>query len=131
MARSRSTTLVTRDGFIANLKRNLADLGTYGAIRDEMRYWLPPYEWYNPIVASWSREENLMLLTFTPGTRSHTDRPPRHHRAFGPSCVIVPGILNHAWRDPGGLNGNPLLIHLGAGPERLDKTHRFLASLLD
>jgi len=126
-----SMTLVTRDEFVTDLDRNLADLSTYGPNRDEMRYWLPPYEWYNRTVASWSREQNMTLLNFTPGTRSHTDWAPRGHRAFVPSQVIVQGILDHEQRDPDGLNGFLLLMHLGAGPERADKLHRFLAPLLD
>ena len=126
-----STTLVTRDEFVTDLDRNLADLSTYGPNRDEMRFWLPPYEWYNRTIASWSREQNMTLFNFTPGTRSHTDWAPRHHRAFVPSRVIVQGILDHEQRDPDGLNGFLLLMHLGAGPERADKLHRFLAPLLD
>lgn len=127
----RARTLVSREEFRADLERNLDDLASLGASRDGMRFFVPPYEWYNEQIVRWTAEMGLVLVNFTPGTRSNADYLPDAHPRFVASEQIYRGILAFASDRPDGLRGFLLLLHLGVGPDRSDKMHRLLGDLLD
>jgi peptidoglycan/xylan/chitin deacetylase (PgdA/CDA1 family) len=127
----RNKTLVTRDAFRADLEKNLADLGRYGRTPGQMRFFIPPYEWYNEQIVTWSREMGLVLFNFTPGARSNADYLPDDDPRFIPSRRIYESILEFEAQRPGSLNGFLLLLHLGSGPQRIDKMHSHIAALLD
>jgi peptidoglycan/xylan/chitin deacetylase (PgdA/CDA1 family) len=127
----RDRTLVTRDVFRADLEKNLADLTRYGRSRKQMRFFIPPYEWYNEQIAAWSREMGLVLFNFTPGTRSNADYLPDNDERFVSSRRICKSIFDFEAAQPDGLNGFLLLLHLGSGPGRTDKMHEFLGPLID
>lgn len=127
----RNRTLVTRSAFRADLEKNLADLSRYGPKHEQMRFFIPPYEWYNDEIAAWAREMGLILFNFTPGTRSHTDYMADSDPRFVPSRRIVESILEYEAAAPDGLNGFLLLLHLGAGPDRTDKMHPHVGPLID
>jgi endoglucanase len=127
----RSKTLVTREQFREDLEKNLDDLVALGAAREGMRYFIPPYEWYNQQIVDWAAEMGLVVFSFTPGTRSNADYLPDADRRFVSSEQIYRGILEYESGRPDGLRGFLLLLHLGVGPQRTDKMHRFLGQLLD
>ena len=91
----RSRTLVTRDSFRIDLEKNLDALARYGRTREQMRFFIPPFEWYNRQIADWSRQMGLLLFNFTPGTRSHTDYMADRDPRFVPSRQIVASILEY------------------------------------
>lgn len=122
-------TLVSRDEFRSDLAANLGKLRRLGGERP--RCFLPPYEHYNSEIAGWTREMNLRLVNFTPGTRSNADYTGEQEKNFVSSEAIYRSILAHEASDPHGLNGFLLLLHVGAGPGRTDKFHRLVPQLLD
>jgi peptidoglycan/xylan/chitin deacetylase (PgdA/CDA1 family) len=126
----RSKTLVTRDFFRADLQKNIDDLRALGALaeKDKPVYFIPPYEWYNADQSKWSAEMGVLLFNFTPGSGSNRDWAPEDHKSFVPSRKIVDDILAHEKRDPHGLNGFLLLLHVGS--QRKDKTFLLLDELL-
>ncbi len=67
------TNLVTRDEFRADLEANLEKLEQFGVRRASVRYFLPPFEYYNRTIVDWSAELGLTLVNFTPGTRANAD----------------------------------------------------------
>jgi peptidoglycan/xylan/chitin deacetylase (PgdA/CDA1 family) len=127
----RKKTLVTREFFRADLRKNIDDLRLLGALTDETKpvYFIPPYEWYNAEQSSWSREMGVLLFNFTPGSGSNRDWAPEDHKSFVPSEKIVDDILAYEKKDPHGLNGFLLLLHVGS--QRKDKTFLLLGELLD
>lgn len=127
----RNTTIITRDEFTRDLEKNLADLSRFGPIREQMRFWIPPFEWYNDEIARWSRDLGMVLFNYSPGTRSNSDWAPDDNRSFIPSEQIYQSILEYEKREADGLNGFLLLMHLGAGADRTDKMHRLIPALLD
>ncbi|HPD31996.1 MAG TPA: polysaccharide deacetylase family protein [Phycisphaerae bacterium] len=127
----RDQTLVTESDFRADLEKNLADLSRHGRTREQMRYFIPPYEWYNEQIVTWARDMGLVLFDFTPGTRSNADYMADSDPRFVSSPRIVESILEYESSKPDGLNGFLLLLHLGAGPDRTDKMHAHLGPLLD
>lgn len=127
----RNTTIITRDEFTRDLEKNLADLSRFGPTREHMRFWIPPFEWYNDEIAGWSRDLGMILFNYTPGTRSNSDWAPDDNRSFVPSEQIYQSILEYEEREADGLNGFLLLMHLGAGADRTDKMHPLIPGLLD
>ena len=127
----RDSTLVTEAQFRADLEKNLADLGQYGLRRAQLRYFIPPYEWYNERIAEWTRALGLVLFNYTPGTRSNADYMPDSDPRFLSSERIYRSILDYEATHADGLNGFLLLLHVGAGPERTDKMHPYVGPLVD
>lgn len=124
-------TLVSRREFADDLARNLDGLERFGVRREDVRFFLPPYEWYNAEIAAWTRELGLTLVCHTPGTRSNADYTEEGTPQFVDSETILQSILAREAEDPHGLNGFMLLLHLGAGPGRRDKFHERIDELLD
>jgi peptidoglycan/xylan/chitin deacetylase (PgdA/CDA1 family) len=124
-------TLVTREEFRADLDRNLLKIEQFGVRRSQIRYFLPPYEHYNQQIADWAAKMNLRLVNYTPGTRSTADYTLEKEKNFVSSKLIFESILTREQQDPSGLNGFLLLLHIGAGPGRVDKFSARFGELLD
>ena len=71
----------------------------------------------------------VILINFTPGSGSNRDYAPEGDRRFVPSQKIYDDILAYEQKDPHGLNGFLLLLHLGSG--RRDPFHSHLGQLCD
>lgn len=125
------TNLVTREEFRADLSANLEKLEQCGVRRAEVRYFLPPFEYYNRAIVDWSAEMGLTLTDFTPGTRANADYMADTDKHFVSSPAILDSILKREREDAHGLNGFILLLHLGTGPERTDKFTAHFGELLD
>ena len=125
------TNLVTRDEFRSDLTANLEKLERFGVRRAGVRYFLPPFEYYNRAIVDWSAELGLTLINFTPGTRANADYMGDADKNFISSQAIFDSILKHEREDAHGLNGFILLLHLGSGPERTDKFAAHFGELLD
>lgn len=124
-------TLVTKEEFMNDLENNLKEIEKFGVKRSEIKYWIPPFEWYNQEIVGWSKEKGLTLVNYTPGTRSNADYTEDDDKRFVPSQVILDSIIKKEQEDPNGLNGFLLLLHIGAGPKRTDKMHNKFGELLD
>ena len=127
----RTKTLVTEEAFRADLQKNIDDLRNYGALRNPASpiYFIPPYEWFNNDQVAWSKKMNVVLFNFTPGSGSNRDWAPEGHKSFAASQKILDDVLAYEQKDPHGLNGFLLLLHLGS--QRQDKMHLLLDPLLE
>jgi peptidoglycan/xylan/chitin deacetylase (PgdA/CDA1 family) len=126
----RNKTLVTKAFFQDDLRQNLNALRALGAPPSGVPVcFIPPYEWYNREQVAWAREMGITLINFTPGSGSNRDYAPQGDPAFVPSQKIYDDILAYEQKDPHGLNGFLLLLHLGSG--RKDLFHTRLGLLCD
>lgn len=126
----RDRSLVTREQFTVDLKKNLAALRAVGALPSGAPpLFVAPYEWYNADQARWCREMGVTLLNFTPGSGSNRDYAREDDAKFVSSQKILDGILEYEQTDPNGLNGFLLLLHLGSG--RKDPFHPRVGALCD
>ncbi len=123
----REKSLVTQDAFEQDLRRNIADLQALGALRGDV-YFIPPYEWYNEDQALWAAAMGVTLFNFSPGSGSNRDYLPESDPRFVSSRRIYDDILAYERKDPAGLNGFILLLHLGA--DRRDKMYALLEPLV-
>jgi len=124
-------TLVTQKEFRRDLDANLKKISAIGMERADVKYFLPPFEWFNPEIVRWSSEAGLTLVNFTPGTRSNADYMGDDDPHFISSENIFQSILAHEQYDPQGLNGFLLLLHVGSGPARTEKFATRFGALLD
>lgn len=126
----RNKTLVTEEFFKKDLKANIAGLASIGALtRSQPVFFIPPYEYYNRDQTKWSRDLGVRIFNFTPGSGSNRDYAREGDKVFVPSQKILDDILAYEKKDPHGLNGFVLLLHLGSG--RKDPFHTRLGALCD
>lgn len=126
----REKTLVSEDEFRRDLQKNVDDLRSLGALADQSRpvLFIPPYEWFNHDQVDWAKTMNVVLFNFTPGSGSNRDWAPEMEKSFVPSQKIIDDILAYEQKDPHGLNGFILLLHVGS--QRKDKTFLMLEPLI-
>ena len=122
--------LVTRQEFRADITNALRELDRWGIKKEQARYFLPPYEWYNDSIAAWTGEMGLKLVNFSPGTRSNADYTyPEMENKYVNSDAVYNSIIRYEQAE-GGLNGFILLVHIGTDPRRTDKFYFYLPQLV-
>ncbi|MCZ4243174.1 polysaccharide deacetylase family protein [Pedobacter punctiformis] len=127
----RDSLLVTQTEFEEDLNANYREMAKFGISKADASFFLPPYEWYNKTVASWTKKENLNLINFTPGTRSNADyTDPEMGKSYRSSDEIFQSIVKYNETKPNGLNGFILLLHIGTDSKRTDKFYDQLPKLL-
>jgi peptidoglycan/xylan/chitin deacetylase (PgdA/CDA1 family) len=127
----RDSLLVSREVFKKDLLANYHKMQSFGIDAVRAKYFLPPYEWYNDSIASWTKELSLQLINFSPGTRSNADYTTPDMRGYRSSNEIFESILNYERTAQSGLNGFILLLHVGTDPARTDKFYLKLPALID
>jgi len=128
---NRNTLLITRESFVADLSKNYTAMSDFGISKNDARFFLPPFEWYNQTISNWTTSIGLRLINFTPGTRSNADYTTPDLTNYISSDAIVQQIKEYEGKDPAGLNGFILLMHIGVSAERTDKLYDRLDSLID
>lgn len=127
---NRDSLLVTREAFTLDLQKNYQRMAAFGIQKEDAPYFLPPYEWYNTRITQWTAEEGLQLINFSPGTRSTADYTyPEMGERYVSTEAIYRSIIDYEEKDPHGLNGFILLIHIGTDPRRKDKFYYRLDEL--
>lgn len=124
----RAKTLVTEEEFRKDLEKNIQDLKGFGALAGGPVYFIPPYEWYNEDQVRWAKEMGVTIFNFSPGSGSNRDYMPESEKRFVSSQKIMDDILAYEKKDPSGLNGYFLLLHVGA--DRKDKMFLLLEPLV-
>jgi endoglucanase len=127
----RDSLLVTREQFTTDLNNAYRKLKKFNIGKQQALYFLPPYEWYNDTIASWTSQIGLQLVNFTPGTRSNADYTyPEMGNKYVDSQTIYQSIIKYEQGNVNGLNGFMLLVHIGTDPRRTDKFYRYLPKLI-
>lgn len=90
---------------------------------------MPPYEWYNRQIVDWSRNLDLDVVNFTPGTGTNADYTTPEMKNYKSLEVIFTNILNFENKED--LNGTILLIHPGTEATRKDKFYLKLDELIE
>jgi endoglucanase len=114
----RDSLLVTREEFEKDLRRNLEALRPFCRAPEKVRWFLPPYEWYNREIVEWSSAMGLEVVNFTPGIGTNADYTTPEMPNYRTSEEIITRL--RAYEEEHGLYGKILLIHPGVGPDRPD-----------
>lgn len=115
---------------LSDLQKNYDEMKKFGIRKDDARYFMPPFEWYNDTVSSWVAEAGLQIINFTPGTRTNADYTTPVMPNYRSSGEIYRSVVDYERIHPGGLNGFILLVHIGTDPARTDKFYRRLPELI-
>jgi peptidoglycan/xylan/chitin deacetylase (PgdA/CDA1 family) len=126
----RDSLLVTNQRFKSDLEKNYDELKRFGISKSSAHFFLPPYEWYNDSIATWTKKMGLQLVNYTPGTLSHADYTTPDEKNYRNSEVIYQSILDYEKKYSSGLNGFVLLMHIGTDAKRTDKFYYHLPQLL-
>ena len=126
----RNKLLVSKDDFAIDLLNNYGQMTMFDIEKKNATWFLPPYEWYNDTISAWTKQLELRLINYTPGTLSHADYTTLKDKNYRSSETIYNSIINYERSKPSGLNGFILLMHIGAGPDRTDKFYNRLAELI-
>lgn len=124
---NRDSLLITKRQFTRDLLDNYAEMKKFQIKKEDARYFIPPYEWFNDSITSWTSELGLRLTNFSPGTRSTSDYTTPDLKNYRSSEEIMQSIK--AKGDD--LNGFILLLHVGTDRGRTDKFYLRLDELLD
>ncbi len=127
---NRDSLLISKRDFINDLKHNYHEMKRFGITKEDAKYFLPPYEWYNEEISNWTKELGLSLVNFTSGTFSNADYTTPTMKNYLSSREIYARILNYEESNSNGLNGFFLLLHVGTHPDRTDKFYNELESLI-
>ena len=127
----RDSLLVNKEEFQKDLLQNYSEMNRSGIKKDKARFFLPPYEWYNDSIATWTKELGLQLVNYTPGTLSNADYTTPTMKNYRSSDSIYRSIIKYEQTHTAGLSGFILLMHIGAGPERKDKFYLRLPQLIN
>ena len=127
----RDSLLVTQEEFTEDLLENYRRMLAFGINKEGAALFLPPYEWYNDSIASWTRALGLQLINHTHGTLSHADYTVPGTRGYRSSNEIHQSILDYELSAANGLNGFILLTHIGTVSGRTDKFYFYLEKLLE
>ena len=106
----------------------LHSIVNYGVKRSVIKYFIPPYEWYNDSIAIWTKQMRIQLINYSPGTKSTADYTTPDRKNYRSSDEIYQSIIDKEKQD--GLNGFILLIHFGTDPKRTDKFYDRLDELI-
>jgi peptidoglycan/xylan/chitin deacetylase (PgdA/CDA1 family) len=128
---NRDSLLVTKKQFKEDMLANLTEIKKFGIKSSSIKYFIPPYEWYNDSVAAWTKEMGMQLINFSPGTKSTADYTWPELKNYRSSDEIYQSIIDKEQNDAHGLNGFILLIHIGTDPRRTDKFYKRLDDLLN
>ena len=127
---NRDSLLVTKEEFRHDVMNNYSAMAKFGITKEEARYFMPPYEWYNTAVSKWSNEIGLQIINFTPGTTSNADYTIPTMANYVSSDSIFARILRFESTQKNGLNGFLLLSHIGTDEQRTDKFYNKLDELI-
>ncbi|MBL7759831.1 MAG: glycoside hydrolase family 9 protein [Sediminibacterium sp.] len=125
----RDSLLVSYTQFNNDLNQNFNAMKAFGIQPERVRYFIPPYEWWNDSIASWTNWRSMELVSFTPGTYTNADYTwPNMGKAYRSSNDLMSKI--HTLLNDDQLNGSILLIHAGTDPRRTDKFYHRLGELI-
>lgn len=128
---NRDSLLVTKKKFMKDLNKNYKRMAAFNIKKEDASYFIPPYEWYNNAITEWSKGLDVVLVNFSPGTRSAADYTYPGMNGYRSSEEIYQSIIAYEKQDPNGLNGFILLTHIGTDARRTDKFYNKLDSLIN
>jgi peptidoglycan/xylan/chitin deacetylase (PgdA/CDA1 family) len=128
----RDSLLVSRDSFSLDLSSNIASMKSLSIPIQTAHFFIPPFEWWNDSVATWSQALSIKLFSFTPGMRTAADYTwPEMGAAYKSSEWIISWLKNLLSTNSQTLNGAIILVHAGTDPRRKEKLYERLPELIE
>lgn len=126
----RDSMLIDRHKFEEDIISNYAELSKYDIEIDSVKYFLPPFEWYNSDIVNWAGNMGLDVINLTPGIGTNADYTVPDMKNYKSSKSILHNLNDILTNDKKRLNGSIILIHLGTHPDRKDKLYNKLDKII-
>jgi peptidoglycan/xylan/chitin deacetylase (PgdA/CDA1 family) len=128
---NRDSLLVSHEQFNTDMQKNLKAMQLQHIKVNHPQYFIPPYEWWNDSIASWSKDLALQLFNFTPGIRTNADYTyPEMGNAYKGTAWILQSLKDQLQENENVFNGAIILIHAGTDARRKDKFYNKLNELI-
>jgi peptidoglycan/xylan/chitin deacetylase (PgdA/CDA1 family) len=125
----RDSLFITKNEFLSDLENNYKELTNHGIQMKKAMVFLPPYEWYNDTIASWTDQAGITLVENSSGTSTSQDWTfPDKLNPYYPSDTLMNKLKT--FENNHGMNGFILLIHPGTDPRRKDKFYVHLDEII-
>lgn len=129
---NRDSLLITQQQFDADMQNNLNTIQLQNIKIHHPQYYIPPYEWWNDTITSWSKQIDLKIFSFTPGIRTNADYTyPGMGNAYKSSEWIMRSLKEHQQKNANAFNGAIILIHAGTDARRKDKLYDRLGEMIN
>lgn len=125
----RDSLLVSYEQFKNDLEENLKAIEEKGVSREVVRWFMPPYEWYNRDIVAWSRNYGMQVVSFTPGIGTNADYTTPGMSNYKSSRELLERLWS--FEEENGLNGTLLLMHPGVHVDREDKFYNYIGDIID
>jgi peptidoglycan/xylan/chitin deacetylase (PgdA/CDA1 family) len=125
----RQQSFVTPDSLAADLRQNRIELEKYGIDTSTVRYFLPPYEYYNQEHVQLIESLGQTVINFTPGIRTAADYTTPDMPNYKSSQELIDQLFE--FEEENGLNGSIILIHPGTENARIDKLYNRLDEIIN
>jgi len=125
---NRQQSLVTSDSLIADLRQNLLELEKYGIDISQVRYYLPPYEYYNKEHVNLIESLGQTVINFTQSLQTAADYTTPNMPNYKTSQELIDQLF--VFEAEKGLNGSIILIHPGTEKSRTDKLYLRLDEII-
>ncbi len=126
----RDSLLVDQKTFAKDLLANIQAMPPVARDTGSFKLFIPPYEWYNDSIASWSKELGYQLFNFTPGLITNADYTTPDMKNYRSNAAILEQALGKEQTNPSGLNGFIILCHIGTDPRRREGVLGYLFPLM-
>jgi peptidoglycan/xylan/chitin deacetylase (PgdA/CDA1 family) len=127
----RDSLLVSYQQFSEDLDKNLIAMEETDIDINKWQLFIPPYEWWNDSVATWTQWKEMQLFSFTPGTFTNADYTwPEMGKQYKSNEFLMDKIKELIQQGEK-LNGSMVLIHVGTDPRRKEKFYHQLPSIID
>ncbi|HUC80511.1 MAG TPA: polysaccharide deacetylase family protein [Flavisolibacter sp.] len=127
----RDSLLITKDSFDRDMDRNIAAMIAADLPIVFPQYFIPPYEWWNDSISTWSKAKGLQVVSFTPGIRTNADYTwPELGNSYKSNEWLIAWLKETVANNPGKLNGSLVLIHAGTDPRRKEKLYDRLDEII-
>jgi len=127
----RNISLVARDSLLTDLYLNMREFERFGVDVSQIRYFNPPYQWYNAEQVAWVAEAGQVVFNFTPGVRTNADWTTPDMPNYMSSPRIIESLFEFQATHELGMRGAIMLIHPGTDPRRIDKLYHHLDYIIE
>lgn len=120
--------LITKEEFDEDIHKSFAIMRELGIEKSDAPYMIPPYEYYNSIIASWAKQLGIQLVNYTQGTGSNADYTTPDMEDYIGSKALYDKMMKY--ERVNGLNGHFLMVHFGTEESRTDKFYNWLPRII-
>jgi endoglucanase len=126
----RDSLLVTQDSFATDIAKNIEAVRALNIKIPQHKFFIPPYEWWNDLIAQWANAIGWQLINYTPGIITAADYTYPEMTNYKGGDTLLQSLKQFEANNVSRLNGFIIIIHAGTDPRRKDKLYNRLDELI-